>query len=105
MHGGNASANVLRHLAGHDAAARKHPARGLRAWRRWRNEAAFFRDPLLRLSHACRRAGDLDGALAAQRAALRLDPTLVVRRQWAVPFALNVLRRKPRNRLPAAADA
>lgn len=101
VHAGNASSNVLRHLAGHDAAARKHPARGLRAWRRWRNEAAFFRDPLLRLSHARRREGDLGGALEAQRAALRFDPTLLLRRQWAVPFALNVLGRKPRTLVAA----
>src|SRR5690606_32283263 len=58
VHGGNASGNVLRHLAGHDAAAAKHPARGIRRWRRWRNEAQFFRFPLLQLSHAARQEGD-----------------------------------------------
>lgn len=96
VHEGNASGNVLRHLAGHDAAAAKHRARGLRRWRRWRNEAAYFRQPLLRHSHERRRAGDLAGSLEAQRAALRFDPTLLVQRQWAVPFILNLLRRPPR---------
>lgn len=96
VHGGNASGNVLRHLAGHDRAARKHPARGIRAWRRWRNEAAFFRTALLRLSHAKRREGDFRTALRAQRAALRFDPTLLVRRQWTVPFVLNALGRPVR---------
>jgi glycosyltransferase involved in cell wall biosynthesis len=95
VHGGNASGDVLRHLAGHDAAARKHPTRGVRAWRRWRNEAAFFGRPLLRQSHEKRLAGDLRGSLKAQRAALRFNPGLVVRREWAVPFVLNVLGRRP----------
>ena len=93
VHAGNASGNVLRHLAGHRAAIGKHPARGVRAWRRWRNGAAYFRDPLLRLSHEKRLAGDLAGSLRAQRAALRFDPSLVFRRAWAVPFVLNLLRR------------
>ena len=97
VHDANASGDVLRHLAGHDAAARKHPARGVRAWRRWRNEAAFFAQPLLRLSHEKRLAGDLSGSLRAQRAALRFRPGLVVRREWAVPFVLNLLGRRARN--------
>lgn len=95
IHGGNASANVLKHLAGHDAAAARHAARGIRWWRRWRNEAKFFRFPLLQLSHAARRNGDLGTSLRAQRAALRFDPTLPFRREWAVPFVLNLLRRPP----------
>lgn len=98
VHGANASGDVLRHLAGHDAAARKHPARGMRAWRRWRNEAAFFERPLLRQSHEKRLAGDLAGSLKAQRAALRFKPGLLVRREWAVPFVLNLLGRAPRTR-------
>jgi glycosyltransferase involved in cell wall biosynthesis len=96
VHGGSASGDVLRHLAGHDAAARKHPARGVRAWRRWRNEGAFFGRPLLRQSHDKRLAGDLTGSLRAQRAALRFNPGLLLRREWVAPFILNLLGRSPR---------
>jgi len=96
VHGGNASGDVLRHLAGHEAAARRHPAHGRRAWRRWRNAGRYFTAPLMRLSHERRVAGDYAISLQAQRAALRLDPTLLVRGEWAVPFALNLLRRGSR---------
>lgn len=98
VHGGNASRNILRHLAGHDAAAAKHPARGIRRWRRWRNEGDFFRFPLLQLSHAARRQGDLATSLRAQRAVLRFDPSLPLRREWLVPFVLNVLKKPPKYR-------
>jgi glycosyltransferase involved in cell wall biosynthesis len=98
VHGGAASTNVLRHLAGHDRAARKHPAQGLRAWRRWRNAAAYFGTPLLRLSHELRRAGDFTQSLRAQRAALRFDPLLLFRGEWLVPVVLNLARRPVRER-------
>ena len=105
VHSASASTNVLRHLAGHDAAARKHRAWGLRGLRRWRNSARYFRMPLLRLSHELRRAGDFSGSLRAQRAALRFDPLLFVRLDWAVPFALNLLGRPMRQSASTEAAA
>ena len=104
VHRGSASMNVMRHLAGHDAAARKHRAWGIRALRRWRNSGRYFRTPLLRLSHELRRAGDFSGSLRAQRAALRFDPLLLFRGEWAVPFVLNLLRRPVRRRATTAAE-
>lgn len=109
VHAASASTNVLRHLEGHEKVARKHPARGIRARRRRRNESAYFRMPLLRLSHELRRAGDFKGSLRAQRAALRLDRSLLLRGEWAVPFILNLLRRPvsnsdPRTREGTTAD-
>lgn len=102
VHAGNASGNVLRHLAGHDAAAARHPARGIRRWRRWRNEARYFRFPLLKLSHTARKRADLATSLRAQKAALRFDPTLLVRPQWVVPFVLNTFGKPPRKRATPA---
>ena len=100
VHAASASTNVLRHLKGHDAAARKHRAWGIRGLRRWRNAGKYFRTPLLRLSHELRRCGDFSGSLKAQRAALRFDPLLLFRGEWAIPMVLNVLRRPVR---PSAA--
>lgn len=103
VHAASASTNVLRHLEGHEKVARKHPAGGIRARRRRRNESAYFRTPLLRLSHELRRAGDFTGSLRAQRAALRLDRSLLLRGEWAVPFVLNLLRRPVRQSEPTTA--